>query len=55
MAGQRNQARPERVIARVLSLATEGMDLLDAHGLLPEAAAHFALAQEILRKAVEAP
>ena len=49
MAGKRND-NSERLINRVLSLVTEAMDLLDASGASPEAAAHLALAQQELRR-----
>lgn len=50
MAGQRKQP-DEKAIRRALELVTEAMDLLDAHGGAPDAAAHLALAQQDLRKA----
>ena len=50
MAGKRNQPNL-KVTKRALELVTEAMDLLDAHGLAPDAAAHLALAQQSLRKA----
>ena len=50
MAGQRNPPN-EKAIRRALELVTEAMDLLDAHGAAPSAAAHLALAQQDLRKA----
>lgn len=49
MAGSRKDT-PERLLDRVLSLVTEAMDLLDASGASPEAAAHLALAQQELRQ-----
>jgi hypothetical protein len=49
MTGKRRQSP---VIMRTLSLVTEAMDLLDAHGEAPDAAAHLALAQQVLRKSL---
>jgi len=49
MAGKRDDDDSDRLTRRVLSLVTEAMDLLDAHGLSPEAAAYLALAQQKLR------
>lgn len=48
MAGARNDGKA--VLARALTLTTEAMDLLDAHGSDPGAAAYLALAQQQLRK-----
>ena len=48
MAGARQGSK--QVLNRALALATETMDLLDAHGADPEAAAYIALAQQQLRK-----
>ena len=48
MAGERKQR--DTVLNRALALTTEAMDLLDAHGSDPQAAAYVALAQEQLRK-----
>lgn len=50
MAGERNDIH-QQVIRRALQLVIEAMDLLDAHGVAPDAAAHLALAQQDLRKA----
>jgi hypothetical protein len=50
MAGERDDATRKDVLTRALALATEAMDLLDAHGSDPQAAAYFALAQQQLRK-----
>jgi hypothetical protein len=52
MAGERNDVPREVVLKRALQLATEAMDLLDAHGSDPRAAAHLALAQQQLRKSL---
>jgi len=52
MAGERNGVSHEQVLRRALQLATEAMDLLDAHGSDPQAAAYFGLAQEQLRKSL---
>jgi hypothetical protein len=49
MAGKRDDNDSDGVTRRVLSLVTEAMDLLDAHGTCPEAAAYLALAQQKLR------
>lgn len=49
MAGERNGAQ-RRAIRRALELVTEAMDVLDAHGAVPDAAAHLALAQQALRR-----
>lgn len=51
MAGQREGPEAGQVIKRALALVTEAMDLLDAHGIAPAAAAHLALAQQDLRQA----
>ena len=48
MAGQRKYS--SETLVRVLSLITEAMDLLDATGISPPAAAHLALAQQELRR-----
>jgi hypothetical protein len=50
MASERDPLARERVLLRAIQLATEAMDLLDAHGCDPRAAAHLALAQQQLRK-----
>ena len=50
MAGARTNEEHEKVLKRSLMLATEAMDLLDAHGSDPKAAAYFALAQQQLRR-----
>jgi hypothetical protein len=50
MAGERNLVQQEKALKRALLLVTEAMDLLDAHGGDPQAAAYLALAQERLRK-----
>jgi hypothetical protein len=50
MTGERIHAPRDEVLKRALALATEAMDLLDAHGTDPPAAAHLALAQQQLRK-----
>jgi hypothetical protein len=49
MAGARNPVSREQVLKRALELSTEAMDLLDAHGSDPKAAAYLALAQQQLR------
>lgn len=50
MAGTREDRK--YVLNRALELTTQAMDLLDAHGADPEAAAYVALAQQQLRKAL---
>ncbi len=52
MAGKLDRVPREKVLQRALQLATEAMDLLDAHAIEPEAAAYIALAQERLRKSL---
>lgn len=42
----------QRAAIRAAALVTEAMDLLDAHGVAPDAAAHLALAQQQLRQLV---
>jgi hypothetical protein len=49
MAGARNSVSREQVLKHALKLSTEAMDLLDAHGSDPKAAAYLALAQQQLR------
>lgn len=49
MSGSRNSVPHEQVVRRALQLITEAMDLLDAHGTDPQAAAHLAMAQQSLR------
>lgn len=49
MAGQRNGADEQAVAMRAAVLVTEAMDLLDAHGMVPELTAHLAIAQQGLR------
>ena len=51
MAGQRESAQVRKVIKRALTLVSEAMDLLDAHGVTPDASAHLAMAQQKLRLA----
>jgi hypothetical protein len=51
MAGQRTESQG-RALMRALQLVTEAMDLLDAHGVAPDAAAHLAMAQQQLRQAI---
>jgi hypothetical protein len=53
MAGERDGTQG-KAIQRALQLVTEAMDLLDAHGAVPDAAAHLALAQQQLRSALRA-
>ena len=49
----RQSARSLRAFDRALKLVTEAMDILDAHGGPPEAAAHLSLAQDRLRQVVQ--
>ena len=49
MAGERAEDRRKKSLKRALQLVTEAMDLLDAHGSEPQAAAYLALAQQHLR------
>ena len=51
MAGQRDGTHATNVQMRALLLVTEAMDLLDAHEVSPEASAHLAMAQQMLRQA----
>lgn len=44
------KVRPIDAARRAAALVTEAMDLLDAHGGSPVAAAHLALAQQKLRE-----
>lgn len=55
MAGARNSVSREQVLKRALKLSTEAMDLLDAHGSDPKAAAYLALAQQQLRTSIGEP
>jgi len=48
MAGERKERAA--VLTRAIALTSQAMDLLDAHGGDPEAAAYLALAQQQLRK-----
>lgn len=51
MAGSRTEEDIKRAAARRAALlVTEAMDVLDAHGVAPEAAAHFAMGQQELRE-----
>ena len=50
MAGARNGVPRDQVLKRALELVTEAMDLLDAHGGDPKAAAYLALGQQQLRR-----
>ena len=44
-----NKEDRRAAVRRALALVTEAMDLLDAHGAPPDAAAHLELALEKLR------
>ena len=50
----RQEADRTKVLIRALKLVTEAMDLLDAHGLLPDTAAHLAMAQQQMRQSLAA-
>jgi hypothetical protein len=52
MASARGELVISEAIKRALSLVTEAMDLLDAHGIAPESAANLAIAQQQLRQLV---
>jgi hypothetical protein len=52
MAGGRKEDRQVTVAKRALRLVTQAMDLLDAHGVAPDAAANLAVAQQRLRQVV---
>jgi hypothetical protein len=49
MAGERKDSREMQAAMRAAHLITEAMDLLDAHGVSPNASANLALAQQELR------
>lgn len=51
MAREVDESRRQAAVERALSLTTEALDLLDAHGGPPEAAANLELALEVLREA----
>ncbi|MBW0007786.1 MAG: hypothetical protein JO335_08760 [Sphingomonas sp.] len=53
MTGQRNEAQQSKALKRAVTLVTEAMDLLDAHGCSPDAAAHLAMAQQEMRRALD--
>ena len=50
MAGETDKDRQAKAVQRAAMLVTEAMDLLDAHGGSPVAAAHLAMAQQKLRE-----
>ena len=52
MSGSRGEKQSAHVAKRAAALVTEAMDLLDAHGVAPEAAAHLAMAQQQLRQVI---
>lgn len=52
MRMSRDVKATEDAVERALALVTEAMDLLDARGGPPDAAAHLSLAQERLRRAI---
>ena len=52
MAGERTDVSRDEVLKRALQLSTEAMDLLDAHGSDPKAAAYLALAQQQLKTSI---
>ena len=51
MAGNPQQERAREALDRAARLATEALDLLDAHGGPPDAAAHLQMALIRLREA----
>ena len=48
MTGERNEGHRETANKRALALVTQAIDLLDAHGGSPEAAAYLELARQKL-------
>jgi len=54
MAGEESDDRQATVVRRAATLVTEAMDLLDAHGGAPDAAAHLDLALASLRRVMGA-
>ena len=50
MTGSRTSKESTHAAQRAVALVTEAMDLLDAHGVAPDAAAHLAMAQQQLRQ-----
>ena len=52
MAGEELEDWQAKAVRRAAILVTEAMDLLDAHGGAPDAAAHLDLALESLRQAI---
>jgi hypothetical protein len=50
MAGERDEAKRIAAIERALALATEALDLLDAHDGPATAAAHFEMGRDKLRE-----
>ena len=52
MAGQRDELQQSSALRRAVALVTEAMDLLDAHGGVPDAAVHLAVAQQQMRQAL---
>lgn len=52
MAGDESDDRQGQAVRRAAVLVTEAMDLLDAHGGAPEAAAHLDLALASLRQRI---
>lgn len=52
MARGTKRSTQGRTIKRAAVLVTEALDLLDAHGDLPEAAAHLAMAQQKLLESI---
>jgi len=55
MPGGSEDVRPQKALKRSLQLLAEAVDLLDAYGGPPEAAAHLELALERLRQALKQP
>lgn len=52
MASDESDDRQGQAVRRAVMLVTEAMDLLDAHGGAPEAAAHLDLALASLRQRI---
>lgn len=50
MTGKRSNFKQIDALKRVLALASEGMDVLDAHQFSPEAAVHLDLCRQCLER-----
>lgn len=53
MTGDNNGVRKQAASKRAMALVSEALDLLDAHGTSPEAAAHLDLALQKLREVAD--